>query len=249
MHLSYLLFVILTLLLLGFVGYGTYRTAQLLPSWPADLNPLLQPAENVLRFILIAICIGLGFLSGQSWATLGWQIPEPLAQVAWGILWGIVIAAVYILSTRWIVDKSGGRYYTPNVVRVIIPRSRRQLLAIAAVMISIVLLEELLFRSLFLGGFSPLLPTWALLAAGGVIFGLMHSPQGWWGMAAIALGGIVLGLMFVVAQSILMPAVAHYVANMVQISYAYWFGIPELSHQSEDTQNEEQSGGSPVSSV
>jgi hypothetical protein len=35
--------------------------------------------------------------------------------------------------------------------------------------------------------------------------------------------------MFVATQSLLMPAVAHYVANMVQISYAYWRGIPELS--------------------
>lgn len=225
---AYSLFVILTLLLVGFVGYGTYRTAQILPDWPADQNPLLHPAETVLRLFMIFVCIGLGFLSGQSRATLGWQAPEPLAQIAWGTLWGLLIALVYIVSTRWVIAASGGRYYTPTIVRVIVPRNNQQLAAIAVVMVSIVLLEELLFRSLLLGGFAPLLPPWMLLALAGIIFGLMHSPQGWWGMIAIALGGVLLGMMFIGQQSLLMPSVAHYVANMVQISYAYWFGIPEL---------------------
>ena len=69
----------------------------------------------------------------------------------------------------------------------------------------------------------------AVLAAGGVIFGLMHSPQGWWGMVAIAVGGVALGLMFLAEQSLLMPTVAHYVVNMLQISYAYWRGVPNLT--------------------
>jgi membrane protease YdiL (CAAX protease family) len=161
-------------------------------------------------------------------------MPQPLAQIAWGILWGLAIAAVYIVATRWIMATSGGRYYTPNVVRVIVPRSRQQLGAVALVMITVVLLEELLFRSLLLGGFAPLLPTWLLLAISGVIFGLMHSPQGWWGMVAIALGGVLLGVMFVTMQSLLMPMVAHYVANMVQIAYAYWRGVPELSSMAQN---------------
>jgi membrane protease YdiL (CAAX protease family) len=229
MSFAYIAYVVLTLLLVGFVGYSTYRAAKILPTWPLDQNPLLHPAETALRFVLIVLCIGLGFLSGQSWTTLGWQVAQPLAQIGWGTLWGLAIAAIYIFSTRWVMAKSGGRYYTPTVVRVLIPRSRQQLLAIAVAMVSVVLLEELLFRSLLLGGLTPLLPIWLLLAAGGVIFGLMHSPQGWWGMAAIAIGGVLLGSMFVATQSLLIPAVAHYVANMVQISYAYWRGIPELS--------------------
>src|SRR5690349_19583756 len=109
---SYIAFVILTLLLLAFVGYGTYRTAQLLPNWPPHLNPLLQPAETALRFVMLAICIGLGFLSGLPWETLGWQLPEPLSQTCWGVFWGLVIAAIYIITTRWVIEMSGGRYYT-----------------------------------------------------------------------------------------------------------------------------------------
>jgi hypothetical protein len=229
MSLAYATFVTLTLLLVAFVGYGTYRAAQILPNWPLDQNPLLHPAEIALRLVLILLCIGLGYLSGQSWAMLGWQTPDALTQVAWGALWGLTIALVYIVATRWIMATSGGRYYTPTVVRVIVPRSRQQMVAVTVAMVSVVLLEELLFRSLLLGGLSPLFPMWLLLTAGGVIFGLMHSPQGWWGMVAIAIGGVLLGYMFFRAHSLLMPMIAHYVANMVQIAYAYWRGLPELA--------------------
>jgi membrane protease YdiL (CAAX protease family) len=228
MSLSYTTFVALTLLFVGLVGYATYRSAQILPDWPADQNPLLHPAETGVRFILIGFCISLGLLSGESQQALGWVVNHPLSQIAWGTLWGILLALFYIITTRWVMARSGKRYYTTTVVRVIVPRSTQQVWAVAAVMVSVVLLEELLFRSLLLGGFAPLLPTWLLLAIGALIFGLMHSPQGLWGMVAIAMGGILLGLMFVTTQSLLMPAVAHYVINMVQIGYAYWRGVPEL---------------------
>lgn len=225
---NYVAFVIGTLFLVGAVGYGTYRASQILPTWPPDDNPLLQSMETTTRIVLILICIGLGYFSGVPWPTLGWQFPEPIAQIAWGVLWGAIIAVVYIVGTRIVMAKSGGRFYTPNVVRVIVPRNNYQFMLISLAMISIVILEELLFRSLLIGGLSPVVPVWVLLAASAVIFGLMHSPQGWWGMVAIAVGGVALGYMLVSAQSLLMPMVAHYVANMVQIAYAYWWGIPEV---------------------
>lgn len=228
MTFTYITFVVLTLLLVGLVGYGTYRAAQILPNWPTDQNPLLHPAETVVRFSLIGLCIALGLLSGQSQQALGWVVHQPVRQIAWGTIWGFVIALVYIVTTRWIMTRSGDRYYSTTVVRVIVPRSNQQVWAVAWAMITVVLLEELLFRTLLLGGFAPLLPTWLLLAAGATVFGLMHSPQGLWGMGAVAIGGILLGLMFVTTQSLLMPAVAHYVVNMVQIGYTYWHGVPEL---------------------
>ncbi len=229
MSLAYVTFVGLTLLLVAFVGYGTYRAAKLLPNWPLDQNPILHPLENALRLLLICCCVALGLLSGQPRSVLGWQFPEPLRQIGWGIASGVIIALLYIVTTQWVIARSGARYYTPAVVRVIVPRTPRQFATVSLAMVSIVLLEELLFRSLLLGGLTPVLPSWLLLAGGGIIFGLMHSPQGWWGMVAIAAGGVLLGLMFLAEQSLLMPAVAHYVVNMVQIVYAYWRGVPGIT--------------------
>jgi hypothetical protein len=50
-------------------------------------------------------------------------------------------------------------------------------------------------------------------------------------MVATAAGGVGLGVMFLWEQSLLMPAVAHYVVNMAQIVYAYRHGLPQLERQ------------------
>ncbi len=88
-------------------------------------------------------------------------------------------------------------------------------------MVTVVLLEELLFRSLLVGGMTPLLPGPLLVLSVGIVFGLLHSPQGTWGMAGAALAGVILGALFLLAGSLLLPSIAHYVANMVQVSVAY----------------------------
>src|SRR5215204_2816842 len=118
---NYIAFVIGTLFLVAVVGYGTYRASQMLPNWPPDDNPLLHSMETYSRLGLIVVCIGLGYFSGVPWEALGWQLPQPVAQIGWGVLWGCLIAAIYIVGTRMVMAKSGGRYYTPNVVRVIVP--------------------------------------------------------------------------------------------------------------------------------
>ncbi len=217
----YWLFVVLTLMLVALVGAATYRTAKILPDWPLDSNPLLQPSESVARLVLLALCLGLGRLSGLPPQVLGWAWPDPLRQVGWGIFWGAAIALVYIFLTRWIVSSTGGRYYTPTVVRAIVPKSQRELVLLALAMIGVVVVEELLFRGLLIGGLTPLLPGWLLVVLTGVVFGLLHSPQGLWGMVAIGAGGMALGWMFLGAQSLLLPMVAHYIANIIQITYAY----------------------------
>ena len=87
-------------------------------------------------------------------------------------------------------------------------------------MAPVVLVEELLFRSLLIGGFALLLPLPLLLIGWSVLFGLLHAPQGLWGMLGAGLGGLLLGILFVVQGSILLPIVAHYVTNCVQVIQA-----------------------------
>lgn len=221
MPVTYWLFVLLTLGLIGLVSYATYRTTQLLAYWPPDQNPLLNPAENGVRLLLIAICLGLGWLSGQPLAQLGWQFAPIVPQLLWGIGWGGALAGFYMLATRWLMARTGQRYYSTALLRVIVPRNGRDLAGIALAMLPIVVVEELLFRSLLIGGLAPIAPLWLLLLFSGIAFGLMHSPQGWWGMGAIGVGGVLLGWMLVATGSLLLPVIAHYVTNMAQIALAY----------------------------
>ena len=217
----YILFVVLTLLLTGWIGYNTYATARLLRTWRPPSNPLLHPLETLVRLLLIAACIGLGWLSGLDWPVLGWTAANPWAQVVLGVLGGTALGAVFLLTTRWVVKRTGERFYSSLVLDLIVPKSRREFLLTTLAMVTVVLLEELLFRSLLIGGMTPLLPGPLLVLSVGIIFGLLHSPQGTWGMAGAALAGVILGALFLLAGSLLLPSIAHYMANMIQVSVAY----------------------------
>lgn len=221
---TYWLFVLLTLLLTGFVAYATVRSARLLKQWPPDLNPLLIPGENLLRLLLIAACLGLSRLSGLSPAQLGWRFDQALPHALWGVAAGLVLAGLYIVLTRQLVAVTGHRYYHTTVLRLIIPRTHRQLAWVLLVMGPVVLVEELIFRSLLIGGFAPIAPVGWLILAGGLVFGALHSPQGRWGMVAAAVAGVGLGWALVATGSLVLPLVAHYVTNSVQIILAYRLG-------------------------
>ena len=220
MSINFWLFIILTFGLVAFLSYGTYATARLLRTWQPDRNLLLLPAENLLRLVLIALCIILGYLSGAPLAQLGWVFPAIGQQLLWGTVWGSGLAFFFYGSTKWLVRVTGQRFYSSVVIQAITPRNRRELLLVLLVMAPVVLVEELLFRSLLIGGFALLLPLPLLLIGWSVLFGLLHAPQGVWGMLGAGLGGLLLGILFVVQGSILLPIVAHYVTNCVQVIQA-----------------------------
>lgn len=220
MTINFWLFTLLTLALVALIGYGTYATARLLREWQPDRNLLLLPAENLLRLVLIGVCVILGYLSGVPTAQLGWFFPQIGRQLFWGSVWGVGLALFFYVSTQWLVQLTNQRFYSSVVIQAITPRNARELLLVLLAMAPVVVLEELLFRSLLIGGFTALIPLPLLVISWSVIFGLLHSPQGVWGMIGAGLGGFVLSLLFVMQGSLLLPLVAHYITNALQVIQA-----------------------------
>lgn len=220
MQLHYWAFVFLTLLLTAGLSYSTYATTRLLRTWQPLRNPLLEPAEMLVRVVLIVVCIGLGWFSGLPMATLGLTAPRLLIQLGAGLLVGIVLAGLLILATRWLVMHTGQRFYSTTLLDLIVPRTRRELAPVLVAMAFVVAVEELLFRSLLIGGLSPLAPQLLLVLLVGLLFGLLHSAQGAWGMVGASAAGIILGALFVTSGSLVLPLVTHYVVNAVQLTYA-----------------------------
>lgn len=220
---QYILFVTLTLLITAFVGYGAYTTARLLRQWQPEVNILLLPAENALRALVLVVCILLGRGSGLPAETLGWRFHNAGFQLLIGLLTGLGLALLFFtlgqLVTRFVTTS----FYRP-ILALVLPRSRKEAFVLPFALILSVLFEEVLFRSLLVGGLSPLLPTGWLIVGFSLVFGLLHSPQGLWGVLGAGAAGAVFGLLFIWQQSLLAPLVAHFVANAVQI----WLGGREV---------------------
>ena len=183
------LFYIGTLLLTALLGYGTFVSAKLLQDWQPDRNLMLLPAENVLRLLLVGVCYILGVVSGVPNEALGWINPAGSTWFPQSVLWGVALALLFYGSTRWLIQWTGKRYYSSVVIEAIVPRDASETIPVLFAMLPAVIVEELLFRSLLIGGFGEILPIWVLLIGTGILFGVMHSPQGIWGMCGAGLAG------------------------------------------------------------
>ncbi len=220
MTIRYAIFLLVTLALTGFIGYGTFATARLLRTWRPERNLLLLPQENALRVLLALACIGLGLLSGVEQTALGWRWENWQTDALLGLGIGLALAFGFYAATRLLLHLGGERFYSPSLLEILLPANRREFWLVLLAFIPAVLVEELLFRSLFIGGLSPLLPPLLLVIGTGIAFGLLHSPQGIWGMAGAGLAGVIFGLLFTATGSLVAPLLAHYVANSVQIGIA-----------------------------
>jgi membrane protease YdiL (CAAX protease family) len=211
------LFVVGTLFILILLAWTTFQSAVYLGKSQPTFNLLLLPAENLLRLVLIAICIWLAQSSGQPYARFGFGAAEPARDVVVGCAVGILVALVLPPITRSAVVRFGAQVYSPVVVRSILPRSRREWLFVPLALVPSVFLEELLFRALLLGGFAIFVPPLVLAVSWSILFGAMHLPQGALGIVVAALLGLLLSVLFLATASLLAPFIAHYLINVLQL--------------------------------
>lgn len=211
------------------IAIGTVRTGLLLRTWLPPFNLLLSLPENALRLTLIGLCVLLGGVWGPGAAALGWQVTYALPQVALGVGVGLLLAGSLAGGGWLVVRRWGPQVHDNRLLRAILPRSGREWPGVLLALLPAAALEELLFRSLPLGGLGWLIPAHWLLWPLAVGFGLLHWPQGGWGVVGATLAASAFGLLFLATGSIWAPLAAHYVMNVVQIALAGLLGIKPVS--------------------
>ncbi len=214
-----ILFVVGLILLLGFVSFATYRTGQLLETWQPEENLLLLPFENLARLGMIAVGFGLGWLSGLGPAALGWISKDPIGDAGIGVAAGVAISLALLPPTLW-VQRHRPQWHSDVVERSIRPRSRGQWPLVILALIPVALLEELLFRSLLLGGFAPYVNVVFFAVAASILFGLLHRPQGEWGVAGVTIVALIFSAMFLWRLSLWLVVIAHWTTNVAQLIQA-----------------------------
>ncbi len=199
------------------LAWATYQSGRLLRSVPVKENLLLAPVENAVKGVLVGICILLGMASGASAEQLGWTFNNGWRDLGLGIIVGLITQFTANTLTLAAIKVWGKEIYSPVVMKNIMPRTRIEWLLVPAALALAVLLEELLFRSLLIGGLSLTVPLPILLIGFSAIFGLMHSPQGILGVVLTGVMGLWLSLLFVWSGGLILPLVAHYVINFLQL--------------------------------
>lgn len=222
MDIGLVVFVAGTLTLTVFVAWATYRSAQMLQQMEeVDINLLLLPAENVLRVGLVLTCLILGWVSRLPREQFGWISTAPQADVVIGLAIAVAIEVPLNALTNWAIRRFGPQIYSPLVIRSILPRSGEEWPPVLLALFPAVLVEELLFRSLLLGGLSLFFPVPVLVIGTALLFGWMHSPQGRLGVVMTTAISVVLAGLFLWRASLLPPLIAHYAVNLLQLLIAY----------------------------
>src|SRR4051794_1743375 len=85
----YPLFVFGSLGLTVGLAWVTYQSGRLLRAIPVQENLLLAPVENMVKGLIVLLCIGLGVVSGAPPARLGWTLDNVWRDIGLGILLGL----------------------------------------------------------------------------------------------------------------------------------------------------------------
>lgn len=210
---------------MAFVAFVTYRSGQLLRAgWRPPGNLLLSWPDNLARLLLIAGCVAVGALWGPGVQALGWRTTYLGQDLARGAVAGLILT-LSIAGGGWAIERRWGRSVMDDrVVRSILPADAREWAGVIVALLPAAALEELLFRSLPLGGLNWLISPWLLLWPLALIFGLLHWPQGVWGVFGASLIAIVLSLLFLASGSLWVALATHYVLNLGQLAAARWLG-------------------------
>jgi membrane protease YdiL (CAAX protease family) len=216
--------------LIAFVSYTTLRSGLALRTWTPQSNLLLSGPDNAVRLGLVALCLLLGFTVGPGPEALGWLLPTGRVgqDLALGIVVGLILAVSLNLGGKVAVRRWGPQVSSTRLLQCMIPINRWEWAGVLLALLAAAALEELLFRSLPLAGLAWLVPPWWLLWPLAFLFGLLHWPQGGWGIAGTALAAVVLSLLFLASGSIWGPLAAHYTMNVYQIVAAKLSGVEPL---------------------
>jgi membrane protease YdiL (CAAX protease family) len=214
--------------LIALVSYTTVRSGLALRHWTPPSNLLLSLPDNAARLTLVALCLLLGLTVGPGPVPLGWQTSRLGQDLVLGVLLGLVLAAVLDLGGRLAMRRWGSEVCSTKLLQCMLPINRKEWAGVLLALLPAAALEELLFRSLPLGGLSWLVPPWWLLWPLALLFGLLHWPQGGWGVTGTAITAVLLSLLFLATGSIWVPLAAHYTMNVFQFVLARLSGVEPL---------------------
>lgn len=223
-----ILFVAALAILMTGLGVATWYSGNLLRRVVPPFNVLLALPDNILRFVLILVCVALGAWLGPGPIALGWSTDQLARGVVVGLAVAGVLAPLLSVAGNAVIRRWGEGVYDNRLLRALVPANGREWVLVVLALLPAALLEELLFRSLPLGGMTWLASPWVLMWPLSLLFGLMHAAQGEWGVVGTSLMGLILSALFLITGSIWAPLAAHWLLNVAEVTVAWRQGLRPL---------------------
>jgi membrane protease YdiL (CAAX protease family) len=212
----------------------TYRSHLILKQLRPTFNLLLSWPESIARLALVGFCLLLAWFSGLPAAELGLTPKNIWPTIGLGLGIGLVTQLGVNLATQQAIKYFGPQIYSPWLIRNILPRQTHDWLLVALAFLPPVAMEELLFRTLLIGGFQTIIPLPLLILATSVIFGLMHLPQGKLGVLISGVINVLFCWLFIWSGQLLLTLAVHYTINLLQLITAYFLQPAWLDHSTVD---------------
>lgn len=180
-----------------------------------DARSWLYQRLLVLEWGLVALVAGVVLLAPSvGWAELGLRVPDRAPSAA-AVVLALLVLAFLVVSTRAVrrtADAAALTSAAPRAITALVPRTRVERRWFALVAVTAGVCEELLYRGFLLAvvvAIAPGTPDLALVALGGVVFGLAHLYQGAGGVLATSALGAILTFLYVGTGSVAVPMLVH----------------------------------------
>lgn len=171
-------------------------------------------SQGVFAVVLVVAAV-LGDVPRAAVGVADAQLSGGLAFV--GVAFGVVLFGANEAGSRF--ADAAGFGGSEDLRALLAPDSRVGWVVLLGGVLPIVAgFEELLFRGVLVGAFATGfgVPSWVLVLASSVLFGLGHGAQGRLGVVVTGALGVVFGVAFVLTESLLVVVVAHYLVNALE---------------------------------
>ncbi len=217
-----IIFAIGTIALLSLMYWGAYQNGKEIKTIEIRGNLLLQFPEFIFKLLLLGLCLGIAqsLEVARPEKYFGWPPTNIPVDITIGAVIGLVCQFGANLLAALAIRFWGAGIYSPAIMKSIVPKTWLQWILILPPLLLAVVVEEVLFRALAIGGFSvlpiPWIP-WILAVGSSLLFGIVHVPQGSLGMILAGAIGFIFAAIFIITGSLLIVISAHFILNFLQI--------------------------------
>jgi membrane protease YdiL (CAAX protease family) len=199
------------------LGYIRYRRAQRQITGGNDPRAKVQFLRELVikQAINIFLVCGLWLYGGVAGPSLGLGAPA-----SWWLTGGLAAATagILVVSAIRLRGKAGRlREKFDQRAGALLPNSMEERRWFAAVCVGGGIFEELAYRGFlfyYLGMVFPHSNIVEKVVVSALLFGIMHIYQGWRGIASTGAAGLLMAGFYVAGGNLLLPVVAHIIANM-----------------------------------